>query len=219
DSLYQTYLSAATDLAATSYAIPITNGDYLIRMHFVENYWTAPGSRVFSTYMENKQVQSNFDIYSEVGYRQALVKDFKTTVSDGVLNINFTPTANRVAIAGLEIFKVNTTASSSITANSTYSSLSSAIQEAAPASNFVVYPNPSPGTNFSINAQNFVSNEKATVNIINAWGVLIQSQDFTTDEIGGVNVEMPLKKNLDKGVYIIQFTTASKTLVSKLLVK
>ncbi|MDB5286112.1 MAG: hypothetical protein JWR05_1061, partial [Mucilaginibacter sp.] len=38
DSLYQTYLSAATDLAATSYAIPITNGDYLIRMHFVENY-------------------------------------------------------------------------------------------------------------------------------------------------------------------------------------
>jgi methionine-rich copper-binding protein CopC len=215
DALYQTYLSAATDLAATSYAIPIANGEYLIRMHFAENYWTAPGSRVFSTTMENKQVLSNFDIFNEVGYREALVKDVKTTVSDGVLNINFTPTANRVAIAGLEIFKVNTTASSSTSA---YSSLF-AIQEAASASNFIVYPNPSPGTNFSINAQNFESNEKATVNIINAWGVLIQSQDFTTDEVGGVNVEMPLKKNLDKGVYIIQFTTASKTLVSKLLVK
>jgi methionine-rich copper-binding protein CopC/phage baseplate assembly protein gpV len=219
DALYQTYLSAATDLAATSYAIPITNGDYLIRMHFAENYWTAPGSRVFSTSMEGKQVQSNFDIYSEVGYRAALVKDVKTTVSDGILNINFTPTANRLAIAGLEIFKVNTTASSSIASTSAYSSSMFAIQEEAPASNFVVYPNPSSGENFSISAQNFISNEKVTVNIINAWGVLIQTQDFTADEIGGVNVPMPLKKNLDKGVYIIQFTTASKTMVSKLLVK
>jgi methionine-rich copper-binding protein CopC len=200
DSLYQTYLSAATDLAATSYAIPITNGDYLIRMHFVENYWTAPGLRVFSTSMEGKQVQSNFDIYTEVGYRSALVKDFKTTVSDGVLNINFTPTANRVAIAGLEIFKVNTS-------------------QTASNSNFIVYPNPSSGTDFSINAQNFKSNEKATVNIINVMGVLIQSQEFTTDEAGGVNAQVPLKKNLVKGVYIIQFTTASKTSVSKLLVK
>jgi methionine-rich copper-binding protein CopC len=203
DSLYQTYLSAATDLAATSYAIPITNGDYLIRMHFVENYWNAPGARVFSTTMENKQIQSNFDIYSEVGYRQALVKDFKTTVSDGVLNIDFTPTANRVAIAALEIFKVNTTAPPT----------------SSNASNFIVYPNPSSGTNFSINAQNFESNVKATVNIINVIGELIQSQDFTTDEIGGVNVQVPLKKNLAKGVYLIQFTTASKTMASKLLVK
>jgi methionine-rich copper-binding protein CopC len=200
DSLYQTYLSAATDLAATSYAIPIANGEYLIRMHFVENYWTAPGLRVFSTTMENKQVLSNFDIFTEVGYREALVKDFTTTLSDGILNIDFTPTANRVAIAGLEIFKVDTT-------------------QAAPAANFIVYPNPSSGTDFSINAQNFESNKKATVNIINVMGALIQSQDFTTDEVGSLNVQVPLKKNLAKGVYIIQFTTASKTLVSKLLIK
>jgi hypothetical protein len=220
DVLYQTYLSAATDLAATSYAIPITNGDYLIRMHFVENYWNAPGSRVFSTSMENKQVQSNFDIYSEVGYRQALVKDFKTTVSDGVLNINFTPTANRLAIAALEIFKVNTTAAaSSLASTSTYSSSMLAIQEEATASNFVVYPNPSSGENFSVSAQNFISNEKVKINIINAWGVLIQTQDFVTDNTGAINVPMPLNRNLDKGVYIIQFTTASKTLVSKLLVR
>ncbi|MDB5060326.1 MAG: hypothetical protein JWP67_169, partial [Mucilaginibacter sp.] len=65
----------------------------------------------------------------------------------------------------------------------------------------------------------FESNVKATVNIINVIGELIQSQDFTTDEIGGVNVQVPLKKNLAKGVYIIQFTTASKTMASKLLVK
>jgi hypothetical protein len=219
DVLYQTYLSAATDLAATSYAIPIANGDYSIRMHFVENYWNASGSRVFSTTMENKQIQSNFDIYSEVGYRQALVKDFKTTVSDGVLNINFTPTANRVAIAALEIFKVNATAASSLASTSTYSSSMLAIQEEVPASNFVVYPNPSSGENFSVSAQNFISNEKVKVNIINAWGVLIQTQDFVTDNTGAINVPMPLNRNLDKGVYIIQFTTASKTLVSKLLVR
>jgi methionine-rich copper-binding protein CopC len=201
DSLYQTYLSAATDLAATNYAIPIANGDYLLRMHFVENYFNAPGSRVFSTSIEeNKQALPNFDIYSEVGYREALVKDFKATVSDGVLNINFTPTANRVAIAALEIFKVNTA-------------------PAALASNFIVYPNPSSGTGFNIKAQNFESNANATVNIINVMGVLVQTQEFTIDEIGGVNAQVPLKKNLDKGVYIIQFTTASKTLAAKLLIK
>ncbi len=111
DQLYQTYLSAATDLAATGYNIPLTNGSYLVRMHFVENYFDGqPGQRVFSGTMEGQQILNNLDIYNEVGYRTAIVKDFTTSVLDDVLNINFTPTVNRLAIAAIEIFKITDTA-------------------------------------------------------------------------------------------------------------
>jgi hypothetical protein len=111
DQLYQTYLSAATDLAATGYNIPLPNGNYLVRMHFVENYFDGqPGQRVFSGTMEGQQIFSNLDIYNEVGYRTAIVKDFTTSVVDDVLNINFTPTVNRLAIAAIEIFKITDTA-------------------------------------------------------------------------------------------------------------
>ena len=95
DSLYQTYLSAATDLAATSYQIPVANGTYMVRMHFVENYYTVPNARVFNISIENQTVLPNLDIYKSVGYRSALVEDFTTTVADGNLSVNFTPTANR----------------------------------------------------------------------------------------------------------------------------
>ncbi|WP_221392579.1 malectin domain-containing carbohydrate-binding protein [Dyadobacter sp. NIV53] len=106
DALYQTYLSAATDLAQTGYNIPLTNGNYMIRMHLVENFFPSQGSRVFSATMENQQIITSLDIFKEVGYRTAVVKDFNTTVSDGTLNINFVPSVNRVAIAALEIFRL-----------------------------------------------------------------------------------------------------------------
>lgn len=105
DILYQTYLSSTADFNEIRYEVPISNGDYQVRMHFVENFWTAAGARVFNVSIENQLQLSNFDIFGEVGYRTALVKDFQTTVADGVLTIRFNPSANRLAIAGLEIFK------------------------------------------------------------------------------------------------------------------
>ncbi|QRQ99883.1 malectin domain-containing carbohydrate-binding protein [Dyadobacter sandarakinus] len=107
DVLYQTYLSAAADLAETRYQIPVANGTYKVRMHFVENFFTAVGSRVFSISLENVLRQSNFDIFREVGYKTALVKDFEVSVTDGRLDVKFNPSVNRVALAGLEIFNSN----------------------------------------------------------------------------------------------------------------
>ncbi|QRR03073.1 malectin domain-containing carbohydrate-binding protein [Dyadobacter sandarakinus] len=106
DALYQTYLSAQENLAQTGYNIPMADGDYMLRLHFVENYFPSQGSRVFNGVIEGEQVISNLDIFNEVGYRFAIVKDFNVTVSGGALNMNFTPSANRLALAGLEIFKI-----------------------------------------------------------------------------------------------------------------
>ncbi|QNF32389.1 choice-of-anchor D domain-containing protein [Adhaeribacter swui] len=107
DVLYQTYLSASANLAETRYQIPLANGNYMIRLHFVENYFTTGGSRVFSIAVEGETRLANLDIFREVGYKAALVKDFEVTLTDGQLNLKFNPTANRVALAGLEIFAVS----------------------------------------------------------------------------------------------------------------
>jgi large repetitive protein len=108
DVLYQTYLSSTTNLAEIRYQVPLTNGSYMVRMHFVENFFTTEASRVFSINIENQTRLMNFDIYREVGYKAALVKDFEVGVTDGRLDIRFNPTANRLAIAGLEIFATAT---------------------------------------------------------------------------------------------------------------
>jgi hypothetical protein len=215
DLLYQTYLSAATDLAETKYAIPISNGNYLVRMHFVENYWTTAGARVFSIFMEEKQALSNFDIYNEVGYRQALVKDFKVTVNDGVMSVRFVPTANRVAIAGLEIFKVNSTQAAATMAVVQ----PTLIEDVQPAASLIVYPNPNMGTYFNINARNLPANQKVVLNVVNSWGRLVQTQSVLIGGEGNLAMQVSLGKTLERGVYIIQLVSESKTLFSKLLVE
>jgi hypothetical protein len=214
DTLYQSYLSAAADLAETKYDIPIANGNYLVRMHFVENYWTATGMRVFSTSLENQLVLPNFDIYSEVGYRAALVKDFATTVSDGVLNIKFNPTANRLGIAALEIFQVQDVSTLALAKTNSVNSLLKTGEK-----KIVVYPNPNMGSSFYLNASNFSKNEKVTLLITNMSGRLLQTQTFMADEQGAANILVMLNNTLSKGVYLINARGATGNLVSKLLVE
>ena len=79
-----------------SYAIPVNNGTYDVKLHFVELYYgtSVPGGngkRVFGIDVldtpTNPDLQ-NIDIYSEVGANTALVKTITgVTVTDGVLNI------------------------------------------------------------------------------------------------------------------------------------
>ncbi|MDQ3535599.1 MAG: malectin domain-containing carbohydrate-binding protein [Bacteroidota bacterium] len=107
DVVYINYLSSNTDLNTIRYKIPLTDGDYMVRLHFSENYWKNPGERVFTISMENEIRLANFDILREVKPKTALVKNFPVTVSDQVLNIEFTATVNRLSIAAVEVYKVN----------------------------------------------------------------------------------------------------------------
>ena len=110
DALYQTYLSSRGDLNEIRYDIPLPNGNYMVRLHLVENFWREPIKRVFSVRVENETRLANLDIWQEVGFRAALVKDFNVTLGDGRLNFTFNPTVNRLAIAGIEIFGSTATA-------------------------------------------------------------------------------------------------------------
>jgi fibronectin type 3 domain-containing protein len=91
DALYQSDRWDSGGAPELAYAFPVPNGNYTVKLHFVE-HWSggqAVGKRVFDVFLENQLVLDNLDIFSQVGGYTLLVKTLQTTVSDGVLNINF----------------------------------------------------------------------------------------------------------------------------------
>jgi hypothetical protein len=128
DALYRSYLATSGDLQVAGYAIPnLTPGKYLVRMHFAENFFGTsrnghaggPGSRVFSIAMEGTTRLANLDIAGEVGSRFALVKDFAVNLEDNVLSVQFSPTANRLALSGFELFRISPTSNITYTVSKT----------------------------------------------------------------------------------------------------
>ncbi|MCU0443477.1 MAG: malectin domain-containing carbohydrate-binding protein [Microscillaceae bacterium] len=104
DALYRSYLSSLTNLKGWRYDIPVTNGDYVVRLHFAENAFTNPGERINNISLENVVRIPGLDILAEAGFKTALTKELDVTVTDGILNIEFTPTVNRPALSAVEIF-------------------------------------------------------------------------------------------------------------------
>jgi len=90
-----------------SYQIPVTNGTYLVNLNFAELYWTAAGKRVFNVNLEGQPFLQNFDIWSQAGgQNKALTKSNQVTVTDGVLNIDFTATIDNPEITSIELLKI-----------------------------------------------------------------------------------------------------------------
>ncbi|MDC6390952.1 malectin [Maribacter sp. PR1] len=90
--IYKTERYGDTD--ELSYDFPVTNGNYSVALHFMESYFGSiepggTGSRVFDVSIEGTKVLDNFDIYDEVGADVASIKQFNTSVNDGILNIYF----------------------------------------------------------------------------------------------------------------------------------
>ncbi len=97
--------------------MPLTNGDYVVRLHFAEIVWGAPGnglnggagSRVMNVSIENQLKLINFDVAKEVGAATALVKNIPVTVTDGKLNIDFSANVNRPMVNAVEVYSFRTT--------------------------------------------------------------------------------------------------------------
>lgn len=215
DVLYQTYLSATTNLAQTRLEVPAANGIYQVRLHFVENFFDAENARIFNISLENQLRLSNFDIYREVGYRAALVKDFEVTVTDGLLNMNFAPTANRLALAGAEIYKVTPKATV------TSAKVATALEQVMPVEGMpemLIYPNPSTGDQVKIALKNFAKQEQVTLNILDVVGRVLETRTVITDAEGMVTIEIAAA-HLQNGLYIIRANASSGKAQSKLLIE
>jgi large repetitive protein len=75
-----------------SYAVPVANGRYEVRLHFVELFYTGAcaGKRLFGVDILDTtgvDLPNTFDICAQVGPTAALVKTLQATVADGVLNV------------------------------------------------------------------------------------------------------------------------------------
>jgi hypothetical protein len=94
-----------TNASAFNYSIPVPNGSYNVSLDFAETILTGPGKRVFGASIGGTPVLTNFDIYAAAGGMNiAVVKTFTTTVSNGTLNIQFTPgSIDNPKVNGIEV--------------------------------------------------------------------------------------------------------------------
>jgi hypothetical protein len=204
DALYRSYMSTNNDLVGYRYEFKtptnqnLPNGVYWVRIHFAENFFTKSGQRVNDIYLENNPVLMGFDIFKEVGFKHALVKDFIVPVSDGILNLEVKPQVNRPAISGIEIFRFDTNTPITLTAkNITLASCSGSVGgslelEASNTSNPLLYKmgkfgtyQPSPiFTNIPPGTYNFYVKENVTngCEVFNVFtiGQRVSNIQFTT---------------------------------------
>ena len=89
----------------TSFSYPVPNGKYVVKLHFAETYdgITGPGGRVFSFNVEGQEFK-DFDVWVKAGGAQrAYIETVDVEVTDGKLDITFTPKEENPEINGIEI--------------------------------------------------------------------------------------------------------------------
>lgn len=89
----------------TSYRFGVPNGQYTVKLLFAEVYSgiTGPGDRVFSFNVQGHDFK-NFDIWTKAGGPdKAYIQTVDVDVTNGVLNIAFTPNVENPKVNGIEI--------------------------------------------------------------------------------------------------------------------
>jgi endoglucanase len=89
----------------TAFSRKVPNGKYTVKLHFAETFdgITGKGERVFSYNVEGKEFK-DFDIYAKAGGpNRAYIETVEVTVTDGALDITFTPKTENPEINALEI--------------------------------------------------------------------------------------------------------------------
>ena len=100
DAVYQTLRYGPN----FSYAVPVANGAYDLKLQFAETYFNGAGRRIFDVKAEGGLVVDNLDVWKAAG-GQNVAKDVvvPVTVQDGVLNLQFISSVNNAVINGIEL--------------------------------------------------------------------------------------------------------------------
>ena len=93
---------------ASDWAIPNLNPNatYLLRLHFVENTFSAANKRQFNVVINGQQMLTNFDIYATAGaMSKAVVQNFVVTPDEnGIVSLQFAQgAADQPTISGIEL--------------------------------------------------------------------------------------------------------------------
>lgn len=87
---------------------PLAPGTYQVQLHYSEIY--APfgaGDRVFNVIIEGEVVQSDLDVFAEVGYATALVHTHFVELQDSVLEIDWQASVNFGVISAVKITPID----------------------------------------------------------------------------------------------------------------
>jgi len=88
-----------------SFSWPLTNGKYLVKLHFAETFEgiEGPGQRVFSFSVQGHEFK-DFDVWVKAGGPfKAYVETVPVEITDGKLLISFTSNVENPQINGIEI--------------------------------------------------------------------------------------------------------------------
>ncbi|QNF32735.1 T9SS type A sorting domain-containing protein [Adhaeribacter swui] len=108
--LYQDNRRASANNGSFQYAIPVTNGQYTVKLHFAETFHTTAGKRQFNVTAEGSSWLNNYDIYVAAGgARQAIVATRNVTVSDGTLDLNFISKVDKACVSAIEVLPASGT--------------------------------------------------------------------------------------------------------------
>ncbi len=93
------------------YTVNAPNGNYTVNLKFAEIYFSTAGSRMFNVSINGTQVLTNFDIVAQAGGAfKALDESIPVTVTNGQINIQFTPgEADQPTVNAIEILNSVTT--------------------------------------------------------------------------------------------------------------
>jgi len=101
-------LYRAERYSMTAFSYPLPNGKYTVKLHFAETFdgITGPGQRVFSFNVEGREFK-DFDIWVKAGGPQrAYIETVPVDITDGKLDVKFTPKVENPEINGIEIIPV-----------------------------------------------------------------------------------------------------------------
>lgn len=99
DLLYQT---ERYQMNAYRFTVP-GDGVYHVMLHFAEIFYNVAGQRLFNVSIEQQNVLTDFDIFSQVGHDFAVSYDFEVEVTDGVLDIEFERNLDSPKVSAIEV--------------------------------------------------------------------------------------------------------------------
>ena len=109
--------------AKMQYSIPLPDGNYQIRLFFVEPTGFGAGNRRFDVTLQGQTVLNNFDIAASAGADfKAVERVFSFTASQGIgLDLGLINRFNAAVISAFEITRVDATAPASFAVNLEFS--------------------------------------------------------------------------------------------------